>query len=961
MASAAYDNLCFEIYEEIYRRLERRDEDQLRFAAKGTAKKVLRRENLLRFFRSLVVPHLTALQQFGHDEDELVERVNKRNLHDFLAILIFGTCRIEAARTFTRELVARDDWPVRRRGKTLGLLPADRDDLIDLFGNVVAADKFFGNQACFSTVVIRKREEVRVRDPQGQRLPYLEEQALAKGSFGKVFKVKIARGHFYDPQTGMGNLAPLDMARKDYLVSSEFPARGEREIMEKILTSSARTCQNILENYGSLEAGPTTYSLFMPLAICDLRTYMMEHHQARPNTIAEKANMILSAEGLAGGLNFLHTEMETSDREKLVCYHMDLKPSNILIFREPGDDPTRDHAIWKLSDFGMARVKLRRAGQDTEREKDFNSWFVRRQKPPDPSLSATLNRRGEGTYLAPESVSSTKSMKAESDVWSLACVISVVFAYLEEGSDGIERYQDARLAHPNANGFDRFFLRGTRFTSTKVHPAVHKWHTRLINRADERESAEAEVVKFMLRYLEEAVFDVEPFPKRHGAKNVRDMLLKTFKKYKSLGEIQRDKESEPGRLKPPGSTTLFGKLRPRSGSPARGQVQGWYLSSTEAFKACKISPEGSLVAYWTDVKISLYTSQSLYSSKGDEAVPAAEHLLVATDCILKGVCLTQKYLVTSTTGANFNCYIFDLQRGTSVDASLDHWYRLTLPLPEIHRLSISPDGKTVACILRDKEGEQNPCSLFTASVADLIKYSKRPPSSSVDEASMSADASNTSIAVPIEPWELEKLDWPAPAVTHISFSGKDDIYLVVRAELTAKIRVHRIPIVHLSLANRTMESVIIESRGLDNSSSASLLTTFAPFHNDPATCAVITRENCLHIQNLTESEPIPPIHKGLKNYRVLKLIMDWHDDKMFALGTTPLNQRLLLLELTVPRSEAEKVDIRELAQLPGLSHNDEFTVRLSDEAGEKYILVAALVGANRRAIYRARLSEPEVE
>ncbi|EON97714.1 putative ankyrin repeat protein [Phaeoacremonium minimum UCRPA7] len=310
--------------------------------------------------------------------------------------------------------------------QALSRLPASREDLIDLFGNVVAADKFFSIQGCFCVIVLRKGEEVCISDASTRRLPYLEEQPLNKGAYGKVSRVVVAKGHFFDPKPVTEgfeyNVRDLEMARKDYEINNKnFPRAGqeEREIMDKILGGSLRSgrCENIVDNWGSLEIAPDTYSLFMPKAICDLRAYMTEHHALPPATSGAKAEFIACAAGLASGLAFLHGGMKTQEFEDMVCYHMDLKPDNVLIFHEGG------RYVWKLSDFGMARVKIRRRGPGGyERERDFNSWFRRRwhqQQPADPSLSATVNRRAEGTYQPPESVSQERKMTTKSDVWSL--------------------------------------------------------------------------------------------------------------------------------------------------------------------------------------------------------------------------------------------------------------------------------------------------------------------------------------------------------------------------------------------------------------------------------------------------------------------------------------------------------------------------------------------------------------
>jgi len=87
-----------------------------------------------------------------------------------------------------------------------------------------------------------------------------------------------------------------------------------------------------------------------------------------------------------------------------------------------------------------------------------------------------------------------------------------------------------------------------------VHPEIHKWHSHLIEKASERSPAEAEAVKFMLRHLEDDVFEIDQ-TKRRAAKDVKAALLATFKKYNSLGEAELAGPPE----KPPPSPSNFWK------------------------------------------------------------------------------------------------------------------------------------------------------------------------------------------------------------------------------------------------------------------------------------------------------------------------------------------------------------------------------------------------------------------
>ncbi|KGO46778.1 hypothetical protein PEX2_018610 [Penicillium expansum] len=533
--SNAYKDLGNEIYEHVFSRLERRDDAKLCFLAKGTAKEMLNRDNLLRFFRSIILPGHTAMDQFHFTEEDFVKRIQERQLHDWLVILMFADCGIKAARTLATKLAARNIMPVLGKwGKityTFYPLPANHEELMKLFGDKVTATRFFMNQAFFCPVVIRMGEEVRVQTPEEQRLPYLEEQELGQGDYGTTFKVRIAKGHFYNPQARTTNVEPVEMARKDYIISDNFNAQ-ERSEIAKFFTKPTLRCENILEIYGSLDLG-RTYSLFMPLATCDLWTYMMESTNT-PSTIMEKAEVIFSAVGLADGLSFLHNELIISDMGDMVCYHMDLNPRNILIFREIQNGKPR--YIWKLCDIDLARLVTLRLGQDGETAKGSNSFD---------EDEAVIGQRREGTYLAPETVSSTQSMTAKSDVWSLGCVISVIFACLEGGRAAIEHYGLARLEHRAANHSDCFFVRGSAVTPIKVNPAVKSCHTDLIDKARQRNPHEGDAVEFMLRYLENRVFEVTP-SKRDSARKVQENLLATSRKYETLGKAS---DESPGGTK----------------------------------------------------------------------------------------------------------------------------------------------------------------------------------------------------------------------------------------------------------------------------------------------------------------------------------------------------------------------------------------------------------------------------
>lgn len=518
--SSSYTEICTELRAELMDCFEQRDIFAPEFAPRGTAEMVLYGPKLLRFFQCLCLPE-GAIQALDPPyEETLARRFNEKRLHEFLAILIFSECDIAAAQKFTIKLLARESWAEERCS-----IPTSRETLTELFGDTIAPEQFLARQAIFCPAVIVVGTEVSIPNLKEQRLPYIEEEIIGKGSFGTVFKTAIAGRHIFypdsDPHFNRFTQWTAQVARKDFTMRTDLEFRRSTaayEIMTTIL-SLRKESDNVLTSLGAFCIGSLTYSLFMPLATYTLTEFMMSYRPMRPGSRDQRAAVIKNVLGLADGLDFLHTRLKTNEGDDLVCYHLDLKPENILIF--PDKTSVGNIYIWKISDFAMSYVKFRRQGEVQDTVIDFKSRFIRRQeqKSQDSPASKAPDQLGEGTCLAPECMETSPNISTRSDVWSLGCVISIVFTYLDDGAEGVTKYAGKRAAHTRANGCDRFFIRGK---NNQPHPAIKTWHSLLIKRARNRSKGEGKEVASILRFLETDVFQGQS--KRCDARSVERRL-----------------------------------------------------------------------------------------------------------------------------------------------------------------------------------------------------------------------------------------------------------------------------------------------------------------------------------------------------------------------------------------------------------------------------------------------------
>ncbi|KAI0126148.1 hypothetical protein BJ170DRAFT_685390 [Xylariales sp. AK1849] len=921
-----YTTLLHELYELIYNKLERRDEVNFRFARKTTSQEVLGQGFLRRFFQSLSSPESSSLQHFGISESTFIQRIQDRHLFDFLANLIFAKCSQRAAKSFVKTLVVPNEWPL-----------LDANDL----------------------VILRKSEEVIIQDSEVQRMPYVEEEYRGEGAYGRVHRVLVARGYFVNRNANEENenTTPINLARKDYLTTNDYAQ--ERETIGQVLGSTTK-CDNILRSLGSLQTG-RTYSLFMPLAECDLQAFMFKRYPAGPSKYNDKADIIRCAIGLANGLDYLHNHIRSPHNwKKLVCYHMDLKPSNVLVFENPDGSRT-----WKLSDFGMSRVReVREAHRGVpadEKEKDFDRLFKR--QPRDLSAPATINRRGEGTYLAPESTAGDARMNTKSDIWSMGCVLSEIFVYLEEGKAGVQSYADAREIARDARGSERFFVEGRFLTSASLDPAVKEQHRELVGRVRAKNAAAGGATKFILRYLEKSRLDINP-KDRDAAGTLMQHLQETFEAYNALGEMPDNVEDPPSRRR-----GILDILNPFSSSSEGvrllDNVRSWPLDTFENFQGCAISPSATNVVYWTRTKLSFYMPQpTLPPDRGRISMAASHALRTRTNrpnqC-WRSVAVTDKFLAASVENSgHLQCYIFNLQGppGTPIGPNFHTSCELTLLVPEIRQLTLSPGGELLACMVENERPNGDSGSIYYARVEALIEYARAQT-----KTTLSTPTSTSTLEETIEPWAKVPLPWPARDITELSFPSNERIAFVVQKERTYASSENSVELVSLSLKSKAFSPISIVGpqsdvyNAQDRTKTVALLTAWANYRHEHK-CAVITHEKELHIQSFHRLVSAAQGQKRIDQYRISKLIMDNRDRMMFALGTESLRSNLLLLGIPTHQPNNKAV-VHELKVLGDLHYGDECEMSLSEglsKTGEvedaRFVLIAALVSDNRPAIYR---------
>jgi eukaryotic-like serine/threonine-protein kinase len=201
-------------------------------------------------------------------------------------------------------------------------------------------------------------------------MPLVSIKTLGSGGFGVVDLVRSDDGSVFARKTLLptASLAP------------EVIQNIERRFAREAKTQSGIRHHNIVPVVrAELSASPPYY--LMPAAVCSLQEDL-----DRDRTLGGK--WLNASADIVAGLDELH---------QMGIYHRDLKPQNVL--RYPGKQGAPD--FYAISDFGLIAMNESRLSV----------------------LTVTGMAKGTDYYTAPEITSDLRKASAQSDIYSLGCII----------------------------------------------------------------------------------------------------------------------------------------------------------------------------------------------------------------------------------------------------------------------------------------------------------------------------------------------------------------------------------------------------------------------------------------------------------------------------------------------------------------------------------------------------------
>jgi hypothetical protein len=244
---------------------------------------------------------------------------------------------------------------------------------------------------------------------------------------------------------------------------------------------------------------------------------------------------------------------------------------------------------------------------------EINKIFKRRTPDVNDASASnfTINRRGYGTYLAPEACIEGYPLQAESDTWSLGCVISLIFSYLHGGQAAVTNFAELRYA----KGFDSFFTFSGGNDSHKlknayVNEAVKRWHSQLRMETKRRDADEGIIFERMIKFLGNEVLVIDPKQReKTTARDIRERLIEAYNAFKTMALMV---PVSPGPKK--SRFRLSGMLSRKRGPESDLPSEDWKIHLSSAVKACAFGPNAHPLVCITDSNLTVHSLEHVLLS-----------------------------------------------------------------------------------------------------------------------------------------------------------------------------------------------------------------------------------------------------------------------------------------------------------------------------------------------------------
>lgn len=331
-------------------------------------------------------------------------------------------------------------------------------------------------------------------------------------------------------------------------------------------------------------------------------------------TLEQKKKVFSHTIGLAGALAYLHDELFiASTGEQLCCYHLDLKPHNILVFEEG------DSVIWKVSDFGISQIKRIPASQATfepEHRISFLTSIFRPDKSAADPSSGVTNPRDAGTYTAPEARHKAERVTRTSDVWSLGCVMILVLTFLDNQRTGIKDFENARMKDREDDlYYDSFTTRFGAEPRPSLRSSVPVWLDNLTENAKKRGENEGIAVGLASYLIRSQMLLPDPAD-RSSAKRVEEQLRSIqycFTVAPTLSSAQRQQWQSVIEM-PLLNLSLFTRFKNvvscrRSTSAKKSNTRHFKLPGST--RGCKLSHDGRYLGIDSGYRITTMDTSNL--------------------------------------------------------------------------------------------------------------------------------------------------------------------------------------------------------------------------------------------------------------------------------------------------------------------------------------------------------------